>query len=267
VAAAFKQFKSAGVKKLVIDLTNNGGGYTCLGVFLHQYLAGSKFGYAGFQTSIRANPLGKKVLQKQLDLKVGWITFYWPENWAYLNDTQFPPNHNYMSPELPIFVNGRYDPTSQRFHDICTPYDVDIPKEPPIPLSNIAIVSNGNCASTCAHFSTLMHERHNTKIAVFGGKPGEQIEFKGMAGGQVLEWADLASEIKTAELQNDPLTPPDLLISGNMRVNWRSDYSYYNQAVPIAYLSETAQYRFPYTPDTYNNPQNLWKFAAGKLLK
>lgn len=40
-------------------------------------------------------------------------------------------------------------------------------------------MSNGNCASTCAMFSTLMNERHNTKIAVFGGKPGENVEFKG----------------------------------------------------------------------------------------
>jgi hypothetical protein len=74
-------------------------------------------------------------------------------------------------------------------------------------------------------FNTLMFERHHTKIAVFGGKPGENIEYKGklflsfafyldlltaasetisigMAGNQVLEWADLDSEIKTAGLKN-----------------------------------------------------------------
>ena len=44
---------------------------------------------------------------------------------------------------------------------------------------NIAIVGNANCASTCAMFVTLMNERHNTKIAVFGGKPGLQMQFKG----------------------------------------------------------------------------------------
>jgi hypothetical protein len=69
-----------------------------------------------------------------------------------------------------------------------------------------------------------MHERHNTKIAVFGGKPGERLEYKGkcqnpetflvlnmyvdaqlfegMAGNQVLEWADLNSEILTAGVKN-----------------------------------------------------------------
>ncbi|KAG5639742.1 hypothetical protein H0H81_000022 [Sphagnurus paluster] len=59
-------------------------------------------------------------------------------------------------------------------------------------------------------FSTLMNEQHGTKIAVFGGKPGENIEFKGMAGNQVLEWVDLDTEIKTAGVKSDSLAPPDL---------------------------------------------------------
>ena len=30
-------------------------------------------------------------------------------------------------------------------------------------------------------FSTLMNERHNTTIAIFGGAPGMQMQFKGMS--------------------------------------------------------------------------------------
>jgi hypothetical protein len=45
-----------------------------------------------------------------------------------------------------------------------------------------------------------MYERHNTTMAVFGGKPGLQMEYKGMAGQQVFDWFDLDSEIKTAGL-------------------------------------------------------------------
>jgi hypothetical protein len=47
-----------------------------------------------------------------------------------------------------------------------------------------------------------MKERHDTAIAAFGGKPGEAIEYKGMAGNQVLEWVDLDTEIKTAGLKD-----------------------------------------------------------------
>lgn len=63
-------------------------------------------------------------------------------------------------------------------------------------------MGNGDCASTCAQFSTLMYERHNTTVAIFGGKPNETMQFKGMAGEQVLEWTDIDSEIKTAGLQD-----------------------------------------------------------------
>lgn len=72
-----------------------------------------------------------------------------------------------------------------------------------------------------------MRERHNTKIAVFGGRPGQGIEFKsnvhvtlsilidenttsGMAGNQVLEWTDLDSEIKTAGLKKVRVTFNDI---------------------------------------------------------
>lgn len=76
-------------------------------------------------------------------------------------------------------------------------------------------------------FSTLMFERHRIKIATFGGKPGETMEYKGMAGNQVLEFADLKTEIKTAQL-NDvsagcSFHPSDgrLTSTGSVRILWR----------------------------------------------
>jgi hypothetical protein len=62
-----------------------------------------------------------------------------------------------------------------------------------------------------------MYEHYKVKVATFGGKPGEPMEDKGMAGNQVLDFADLKSEIKTARLNNSTLSPPDLLVNGNMR--------------------------------------------------
>ncbi|KAL5498002.1 hypothetical protein ACEPAH_2933 [Sanghuangporus vaninii] len=263
---AMNSFLSANVSRLLIDLTNNGGGFVCLGQFLHQFLAGSQIGYPGFESTTRANELAQKVVASDIALGVT-ETFYSPINWAFLNDTAFSLTHNFITPSAPFTINGVSDPTSQRFHDICTPFDVDIPEAPLIPLENVAIVSNGNCASTCAMFSTLMNERHNTTIAVFGGKPGEQMEFKGMAGNQVLEWSDIDTEIKTANLKNDPLAPPDLLIDGDFRHNWRTAWSFLDESTPIAYLSELPKRRFAFTKDTFNNPQNLWTFAELEMLE
>ncbi|KAG6915617.1 hypothetical protein DXG01_010693 [Tephrocybe rancida] len=263
VVSAVTAFKAAGVSQLLIDLTNNGGGFVCLGHFLHQYLSGSKIGYPGFISSVRANPLAQKIVAADIALGLtSFTSFYTGDNYAFLNGTQIPANFNYINPSAPFIVNGRSDPTSQRFHDTCEFFfSQPVPVNPPFDLKKVAIVNNGNCASTCAMFSTLMNERHSTKIAVFGGKPGENVEFKGMAGNQVLEWVDLDTEIKTAGVKDDPLAPPDLLVSANFRHNWRTAWSFFDVNKPIAYVSELPLLRFPYTKDTYNNPQNLWTFA------
>ncbi|EIM87280.1 uncharacterized protein STEHIDRAFT_156264 [Stereum hirsutum FP-91666 SS1] len=287
VQAAVENFQAANVTRLLIDLTNNGGGFVCLGLFLHQFLAGLDSGYPGFECTVRANTLAQKIVAADIALNDSSTgVFYAPPNWAFLNDTQFSLNENFETPDIQFIVNGQDQPTSQRFHDICTPYAVPIPATPPFDLKNVAMVNNGNCASTCSLFSTVMHEKHGTKIAVFGGKPGEDVQFKGMAGNQVLEWADLDTEIKTAQLKDDPLAPPDLIVSANMRHNWRTAYSFLDEHTPIgkfsrrvvdllttdtsplstAYVSELPTLRFPYTMDTYNNPQNLWKFAASQLF-
>jgi len=268
VDGAVKEFKSSGVTNVLIDVTNNGGGIVCLGLFLHQFLAGTEIGLPGFQTTLRANPLAQKILKAEIaqGLNSSIAPMYAPDNWRFLNGTEMPKNFDYNDPTLPYVINGRQDPTSQRFADSCPSANITIPETPPFDLNNVVIVGNGNCASTCAIFTTLMYERHHTKIVTFGGHPDQPIEYKGMAGTQVIEWAQLDSEIKTAGLKDDPLAPPDLLVNGFMRHNWRSAYSFFDENLPIEYVSEPPQYRFPYTLDTYNNPQNVWAFVEKQIF-
>ncbi|KAI0827410.1 hypothetical protein BC628DRAFT_1418509 [Trametes gibbosa] len=265
VQTTVASLKEAGATQLVVDVTNNGGGYICLGQLLHGYLAGTKslgnFTNPGFESTARANPLARKIVAADVALGLTFGDgFYPPDNWAHVNNTELAVTDNYMLAATSRQINGQTYVESRRFQDLC-PIHVDLPEDPPFDPSKIVIVGNGNCASTCAMFTTLMHERHNTTIAIFGGNPDLPMQFKGMAGNQVLEWADIDSEIKTANLKDDPLAPPDLLISGDFRHNWRTAYSFFDENTPIEYKSELPTYRFPYTADTYNNPQAIWAFA------
>ncbi|KAH9077631.1 hypothetical protein EDB83DRAFT_2514346 [Lactarius deliciosus] len=254
VDAAVKQFKASGVTNLLIDVTNNGGGYVCLGAIPSSIPCWHS---SWIPSTSRANPLAQKIVKAGIQQgHSSWISIYAPDTWQFLNGTQMPLDFDYNDPSVPFTMNGRNDPTSQRFEEICPIPNVTIPTVPPFDLNKVAIIGNGNCASTCAMFTTVMFERHQTKIAVFGGNTSQSIQFKGTAGNQVLEWVELDTEIKTAGLKNDPLAPPDLLVNGGMTHNWRSAYSYFDESVPIAYVSEQPQYRFPYTAETYNNPQN-----------
>ncbi|KAI0037089.1 hypothetical protein K488DRAFT_39889 [Vararia minispora EC-137] len=264
VVAAIQVLQSAGVTRLLIDLTNNlVGGVICQGIFFHSYLAGSDFGYAGFQGAIQANQLAQEIVTEDIadQLPVD-LSFYPPAQWLFVNGTALLDNFNYVVPDLTEKVNGVADSFSIRLEDMC-PFYVPIPASPPFELRYALFYANGNCASTCAQFATNMYERHNTTIAVFGGKPGLDMEYKGMAGYQVLVWTDLDSEIKTAGLKGDPLAPPDLHVGYSyMRHNWRTAYSWLDEKTPIAFRSELPQLRFPYTKDTYMNPQNIWTYAS-----
>ncbi|KAI9450194.1 hypothetical protein BJY52DRAFT_199868 [Lactarius psammicola] len=267
VKAAVRQFKASGVTNLLIDVTNNGGGFVCLGMFLHRFLVGTKGSSPAYQSTSRANPLAQEIVKGNVELRRnGSDCAYASDNWRFLNGTRMPVAFNYNDPPLSYFINGRNDVTSQRFEDVCPASYVTISATPPFDLDKIVIVGNGNCASTCAQFTTAMYERHQTKIVVFGGNQSRPIEFKGMAGSQVLEWDSFDSEIKTSGLKDDPLAPPDLLVNGNMRLNWRTAYSSLNKSFPIAYLSQEPQFRFPYTAKTYNSPLNLWLFTEKQFF-
>ncbi|CEL54958.1 hypothetical protein RSOLAG1IB_07450 [Rhizoctonia solani AG-1 IB] len=264
--AALAKFKSSGVEQLIVDTTGNGGGYVCLGEFLINALAGTSFGYSGWESSARANPLARKIVAADIAQGINYM-FYSSNNWAFLNNTPQPVDYNYMEPPTNFVINGQKDSNSKRFYDICTPYDVDLPAEPAFPPSKILIVGNGMCGSTCALFTGIAYEKLGIKVITFGGNPGQPMNFNGLAGNQVLEWANLDSEIKTAGLKNDPLAPPDLLVNGNIRINWRYAWSWKSKNSPLAFFVERANIRLPYTHETYMNPQNLWNYVAKTYFK
>ncbi|KAH9048867.1 hypothetical protein EDB84DRAFT_1556539 [Lactarius hengduanensis] len=255
VDAAVKQFKASGVTNLLIDVDSSVWDYSFIcsllvlrldyrvSVYFPRQSACTKIVRAGIQQGHNAS-----------------ISSYAPDNWLFLNGTEMPLDFDYNDPSVPFVVNGRNDPISQRFEDGCPAPNVEIPTTPPFDLNKVAIIGNGNCASTCSLFTTLMFERHRTKIAVFGGNPLQPVQYKGMLPSTTLQESRHSrslAQIKTAGLKNDPLAPPDFQQQHASQLEKR----FLNEELPIAYVSEQPQFRFPYTAETYNNPQKVWLFA------
>jgi hypothetical protein len=88
--------------------------------------------HRGFQTTSRANPLAQKILKAEIaqglnrsvtrysadNCKILYSVFTWEMTFVsglFLNGTQMPADFDYNDPSLPYFINGRQDPTSQRF--------------------------------------------------------------------------------------------------------------------------------------------------------
>ncbi len=190
---------------------------------------------------------------------------YWPPSWTKpgsTNSTQFGPSENFMTPDQQFTNNGVQDTFSQNTADWCTPWAIEPPSKQLFVWSKVVIVGNGQCASTCAAFSTILYENHGVKVANFGRAKGGS--WCGMSGAEVLEWATLDSEVKTADFKNQ--FAADLTTNTNIRHNWRASYSYSQPGVFNAYTGEASDLNYSYTKETWNNPQALWAFTAKEVF-
>ncbi|KAG9080928.1 hypothetical protein FRC06_005995, partial [Ceratobasidium sp. 370] len=266
VLDGLKQVKSKGATRLLIDLTNNGGGIICLAAWLHRVLAGPVPGLnkqPGFDGSVRAQDLPKKIVSKIVSNNAGVDPnrelMYNPLNWKNANGDVFTSTFNWLNPSINAQVNGITDKFSQKIGDICLPFFLTPPPTKPFEFKDIAIMTNGRCASSCSLFSITMATKYKVKTVVVGGKPGTKQQYCGVVGGQSSNLVTMDSEVKTVGLKNDPLAPPDFLTNSYQGITWKLGWSLVEPKMFEEFRSHPAQYTFPLLPSTVNNPKALWK--------
>jgi hypothetical protein len=86
----------------------------CLGQFLHQYLAGTRIGYPGFQSTARGNALARKIVASDIELGLnGSFSFYTADNCTLA--------HRWYILYLNAFIRGflEWDPDARglQLHD------------------------------------------------------------------------------------------------------------------------------------------------------
>ncbi|KAG8762056.1 hypothetical protein FRC11_011441 [Ceratobasidium sp. 423] len=258
--------KAKGATRLLVDVTNNGGGYICLAAWLHRVLAGPGPGtepQPGLDGSVRAQDLAQKITAKIVANNTGVDPnremLYNPLNWRDTKSQCFPADFNWLDPAINMRINDVPDKFSQKIGDDCIPYDLTAPDTKPFEFDNIAILNNGRCASSCSLFTISMRTKYNVKTIVVGGKPGTTQQYCGVVGGQSLNFAAIDSDIKTAGLKNDPLAPADFIGDNYQGITWKLGYSILDQNQFEEFKTHPAQFAFPLLPNTVNNPVELWK--------
>ncbi|KAF9522264.1 hypothetical protein CPB83DRAFT_911433 [Crepidotus variabilis] len=257
--------KAAGVQQLIIDVTNNGGGYVCIAHFLHRIIAGPKpttEPQAGLYTTARAGPLARLISQTIAEDKLDpdRLLFYNSLYWSYANNTSFPPNYDWVSPVVPKIINGHQDAFTQRLGSECPPstFNITAPPQAIFDPKKVVIVSNGRCGSSCSLFSITMVKKEGAKTVVVGGKKGPQ-QYSGTVGGQSIDFATVDTEIKTAKLKNNTLSPPDLIVNAVNGITWRLGYGVWNPNEPEEWQSRPADFNLAVTADISNNPLKIWE--------
>ncbi|TFK73533.1 hypothetical protein BDN72DRAFT_761661 [Pluteus cervinus] len=258
--------KSAGGTQLLIDVTNNGGGFVCATSYLHRIIAGPKSTtepQALLDKRIRVGPLAKelgRVFSAGGDPAM--LMLFNPLRLSGADSQPLKNGTNWLDPSFDVIVNGRPDSFSQVLSKECPlgnyPYPFPPPDEALFDTKKVVIIGNGKCASACSLFLVTMGKHEGVRNVVVGGKKDVKQQYCGAVGGQASHF--------TAKLKNHPLAPPDLLVDGVQGIVWRLGIGIDNPGEPEEWQDHLADLNLPLTRELVNNPLAIWKEVTRRML-
>jgi hypothetical protein len=277
--------KKTNKKKLVIDVSANGGGLIFSGYEIYSQLfpndkkvwSGSRLRahdalFAGGETAFEVLGLNSidMILSTGLDGNgkqyPDFKSLYGPQLAGNQNATNIL-QYNFSSPAGEFSISA--------FDKVNPPQFAD----PVFSADNMVIVTDGVCASTCTIFTGLLVREQGVRTIALGGRPLElpMQAVGGVKGSQLTNWAELqqifrtvaSSAIatnKTALLEryfeilpslDEPPMLPD--IKGTGAVNFRNAHPRLDQdSFPTQFLYEAANCRLFYTAETVFNVTSAW---------
>ncbi|KAF1951679.1 hypothetical protein CC80DRAFT_480477 [Byssothecium circinans] len=220
--------KAAGKKKLVIDLSANGGGAILQGYDLYKQLFPTLIDHAAadrFRAFESTNLLGEYFSRASESLPRGYFPKEQDKELFRLQDYVVSSPLNYQtsldvnSKNFPNWsavygpVQNYGDSFSNLFHwnlsDVNIQYNsrgillhgYGIPSKPqPFAAEDVIVVTDGYCASTCTIFSELMRQRAGVKFISLGGraKPGITQAVGGVKGTNNYPHSHIQETVKIA---------------------------------------------------------------------
>ncbi|KAI8917520.1 hypothetical protein DFJ77DRAFT_456725 [Powellomyces hirtus] len=274
--------KKAGAKKVILDWTNNGGGWGDLGF---AYIAVMFPGVERDVASFRMTPLFTKLIAKAFELdrnETTPLTMFGPANFLDPKTARAPlptdVDRFFLDPKA-----GRYEtygPYTSRYsnlinivdggamfnqelpHNVWAATGIKKPTEPMWDPKNVMLLTNGFCGSTCAHAARVAVDHVGIRSTVKGGTAGSKpFPFSAFPGGNVVDIEQIFSDPTKIDMANDPLTPQPFDANiALFRVNAGVGYSARTD-LPAEYAYKPADCRIDITESTIF-PANAWLEAA-----
>lgn len=148
---------------------------------------------------------------------------------------------------------------------------------PPFRAEDLVILSDGNCASTCAIFLELMVQQSGVRTIAVGGRPqsGPMVPVGGTKGTLLMpsQFMQLLAQYAVAEFADSRqeqrdwarfVPNPFAINYADAGVNFQDNIRVGKESagVPTQFLNDTANCRIYYEPDMYLNVTSLWAKTA-----
>ncbi|KAF8931415.1 hypothetical protein BGZ47_011855 [Haplosporangium gracile] len=269
----FAAMRTAGAKKLIIDLQNNTGGIICWGRYVLQTLFPSTVD-SPYIYSLRASPLAQ-ALAKATFLYDQHMTSPYeglvdPETGEEVSDD------SWINPGEKL--QGREGTFSKKVTDrFCGAVDEikGTAHEALFEPEDILILTNGYCGSTCAVLALQLHERYGVRTIAVGGHHGQPMAFTSFPGGAVQAnntlWVQHVQKVfKSIPIlarapQLESLVPQFLPVNGQLAFTFRQVMSANDEEQVSEYMHIPSEFRIDYTSARFRMPSVLWEDAREEV--
>jgi hypothetical protein len=270
----FRNFTKAGVERIMIDTSNNGGGSVALNQFLQRYLTGEDYEVdLNFATLLRKSPLAEGLLKANLAAGQTEATsrnIYQPGQYRN-GSAMVDANKDIFSPGNQYTINGNTLTTSNILQDDYQIIDtletaLNISDSAPYSPSEIVFIGNGLAGSAASSFTNFLIEYYNATAYITSGRPQNPIEFQAFAAGQATTSSLIYEEAATVGFTDNGLLPP-LNVKGEFGFTIRGAIS--PNIAPgtfVQYRSYPAQGTYGMTAEQFLDPIKNWKYVAGKAF-
>ncbi|CAG8512381.1 20394_t:CDS:2 [Gigaspora margarita] len=260
----FQSFVNMGIKKVVLDLTNNGGGFVRIAHFITQLLFRN---IRNFPFDIKVTDAAKLVTEQstlkntstEFDINRHYISE--KTNTLFANVSDFIGNNYYIRGGLKIrYSNKGFNSDEEIIRELLG----NISNPLPWTAENLIILTNGFCGSACAHITQRFAEI-NVKTVAVGGFSNVPLSFACFAGGFVITSDTFFNYLKNLTLLDNPLMPKQFPLATTISFTVNEAYSIKNPNEILEFSFRPANYRLYYDEKSIRDPSKLWVQAAAFL--
>eukprot|EP00897_Mesotaenium_endlicherianum_P006638 jgi/Mesen1/6001/ME000304S05005 len=271
--SSIRRLKKAGATKLIIDLTNNPGGY----VYLAQAAASFLFpsdpstpeGRAALPVSpaiFRATPLIELLVNATLAQNEPDSSFFYGRYADAASARAFTSAAGFFYPTSERSYSGVEEPYSAPLKEPFEPLEANQTAGPPLfAASNILLVSDGTCVSGCATFAVELTQRFGVRSVFLGGLAGRPGMVYNGAGGTILDNEEVEADMLLLGL--DPASRPEVLplpfaTRALLTFPVQAGFGPANTTFPAEFVWRPAEFQLLYTVETIGGGRPLYLEVA-----
>ncbi|CAG8448149.1 5292_t:CDS:2 [Scutellospora calospora] len=256
IIKGFKALANTGVKKVVLDLFDNFGGFVLISNFINQLLFPNNK-KSSFDMDVRITEQLKPILQDLLNMteiiSSKTLKHFHSANELIGNNiiTRGGVKEHYSNR---FFLN---DPNNYKrliSRHLITPL--------PWKSEDLIILTNSLCGSSCALIAEGAAEVNKVNTVAVGGFVGEPLSYASCQGGIAIDSTHIFNIICKLNLQNNTLLPKPFNFGGKLNIPSSEFYSIKNHNSLMEFTYKAADFRLFYTEQSIRDQSILWSQAV-----